>query len=147
MTKNPRGRRGFSLVELMVAVTIMGILLSFAAPSFTRAVEQSKADVAGANLRTAWSSQRLYRLDNPAYSPDFPTLVSAGLLDGNFPGYPGSPTPPYSLAVVSSDSQTFSITATRNGGNWSGSFSIDQTGTISGTITYDSEIPISPGFQ
>jgi type IV pilus assembly protein PilE len=147
MTPKSRARRGFSLVELSVTLTIMGILISFAAPSFTRAVEQSKADVAGANLRAVWSSQRFYRLDNPSYAPDLPTLVAAGLLDGNFPATSGSSTPPYAFAVASSDNQTFTITATRSGGVWSGTFSIDQTGTITGTLTYGSEVPISPGFQ
>jgi prepilin-type N-terminal cleavage/methylation domain-containing protein len=149
MTPMPRARRGFSLIELSVAMTIMGILISFAAPSFTRAVEQSKADVAGANLRAVWSAQRLYRLDNPLYAPDLPTLVTAGLLDGNFPFTSGSSTPPYAFAVGSPDGtgQTFTITATRSGGVWAGSFSIDQTGAITGTLTCGSEVPISPGFQ
>jgi prepilin-type N-terminal cleavage/methylation domain-containing protein len=147
MTAKTRTRRGVSLIEMTVALTIMGILLSFAAPSFTRAVEQSKADVAGGNLRSVWSAQRLYRLDNLAYAPDLPTLVSAGLLDASFPATPGNATPPYAFAVGSADNQIFAITATRSGGVWSGVFSIDQTGTITGTLTNGSEAPISPGFQ
>jgi prepilin-type N-terminal cleavage/methylation domain-containing protein len=149
-----RTRRGVSLIELMVSLMIMGVLISFSIPSFARAVEQSKADVAGGNLRTVWSAQRLYRLDNSTYAATLDILVTAGLIDSNFPGTSGSSTTPYNFLVVfpSSDPtgvQTFSITATRNGGNWSGYFSIDQTGTIDPTLTltYGSERAISPSFQ
>jgi prepilin-type N-terminal cleavage/methylation domain-containing protein len=146
MTTKPRARRGTSLIELMVAMTIMGVLISFSVPSFTRAVEQSKADVAGANLRAVWSAQRLYRLDNPAYAATLDILVAAGLLDPNFPGTLGSATTPYNFAVGTYDAQTFTITATRSAGSWSGSFSIDQTGTIAGTLTEAGQTSISPSF-
>ena len=143
----PRHRRGISLIELSVSLTIMGVLLSFAAPSFSRAMEQSKADVAGANLRSLWSAERLYRLDNLNYAPDLATLVSAGLLDANFPANAGSSAPPYAFTISYADSQTFTINATRGPATWAGAFSIDQTGTITGSISKAGEVSITPGFQ
>lgn len=149
MTSKSQARRGVSLIELSISLTIMGILISFAAPSFSRAVEQSKADVAGANLRAVWSSQRLYRLDNPAYASDLSTLVAAGLLDANFLGGSGSGSgpAPYTFTVASADNQGFAVNATRVGGVWSGTFSIDQSGTITGTLTKAGEVNLSPAFM
>ena len=76
-----RGRRGYSLVEMMVAMTILGVLFSMGIPRFQNSLEQSRADVAGANLRSIWSAKRLYWLENRTYSPDIQTLVSYNLID------------------------------------------------------------------
>ena len=64
------GRRGYSLVEMIVAVIVAGVLLSIGVPRFQRSLEQSRADVAGANLRAIWSAQRLYWLQNRAFAAD-----------------------------------------------------------------------------
>src|SRR5262245_45728216 len=74
-------RGGFSLIEIMAVVTITGVLISFAAPSFRRAVEQSRADIAGANLRAIWTAQRLYWLEYHKYTENLDELVSLELLD------------------------------------------------------------------
>ena len=107
----------------------------------------SKADISGGNLRAVWSAQRLYRLDNPTYASSLSLLITAGLLENNFPNDPGSAPSPYTFAVDSYSAQTFTISATRATGAWSGEFTIDQTGTISGTITNSVNAPISPTFQ
>ena len=129
----------------MVTMTIMGVLLSCSAPKFHRAVEQSRADVAAGNLRSLWSSERLYRLDNPAYAASLGELVAAGLLEANFAAG-GDPAPAYTYAVASSDAQGFAITATRAGGGWSGHLLIDQTGAVTGSITRTGEDDIAPGY-
>src|SRR5437870_2575805 len=72
---------GFSLMEVMIVLTVMGVLIAMAAPTFQRALEQSRADVAGANLRAIWSAERLYWLENHNYSGDLSELKSLGLID------------------------------------------------------------------
>ena len=59
---------------MMVAMVVLGVLLSMGIPRFQQSLEQSRADVAGANLRSIWSAQRLYWLENRAYAPDLTTL-------------------------------------------------------------------------
>jgi prepilin-type N-terminal cleavage/methylation domain-containing protein len=145
MTLKPRSRRGLSLVELMVALTVMTVMTSFAIPSFQRAAEQSRADVAGGNLRTIWSAQRLYRLDNATYASSLETLISAGLLDANF-ATPNGGTATYTYTIDEADGSTFTATATRATASWTGSFSIDDTGAITGTLSKAGELDISPGF-
>ena len=152
MIRPGRKRPGLSLIELMVALVIMGVLISYSTPTFSRAVEQSKADVAAANLRQIWSAQRLFRLDNLAYAADLATLTGSSqtgmpiYLDPSLTTTSGTPAPPYTFTIELIDAQTFSVTATRAGGSWSGSFAIDQNGTVTGSLTKSGETSITPGF-
>lgn len=62
-----RQQRGFSLIEIMVVIVIMGLLLSVAAPMVFQNVEQAQRQTVRAhfgNLKTALDS---YRLDNHRY--------------------------------------------------------------------------------
>ena len=137
-------RRGVSLVELMVAVTLMGILMSLAVPSFHRALEHSRADIAGANLRAIWSAERCYWLDYRSYTSDLSKLQSLGLLDPTIV----SATTFYVYAIQSASSNSFTATATRTGNTkWSGEFVIDGTGAVSGTVRATGEPDLVPGFQ
>jgi general secretion pathway protein G len=43
-------RRGFTLIELMVVMTIVSLLLTLAAPRYFRSIERSKETVLKANL-------------------------------------------------------------------------------------------------
>jgi prepilin-type N-terminal cleavage/methylation domain-containing protein len=137
-------RAGFSLMEIMVVLVIMGILMSMAVPSFHRAIEQSRADVAGANLQAIWSAQRLYWLDNHAYTADLTLLNSLGLVDPSVV----SATNVYVYAISAADANTFSATATRTGSTlWAGEFFINESGTLSGSISTIGQADIQPGFQ
>ncbi len=132
------------MIELLVSVTIMGILMSMAAPSFHRAVAQSRADIAAANLRAIWSAERCYWLDNRTYTDDLAQLTSLGLLDPSIAGASSY----YIYTIPSADNTSFVATVTRTSGSkWSGQFTIDQTGVISGSIDASGEPSIVPGFQ
>ncbi len=61
---SPRRSRGYSLMEMMLVLTIMGVLIAMCAPTYQQAMEQARADVAAANLRAIWSAERLYWLTN-----------------------------------------------------------------------------------
>lgn len=52
------GSRGLSLIEMMVAVTVLGTLVALAAPSFARIGERYKVDSVQADLVTALQSAR-----------------------------------------------------------------------------------------
>lgn len=136
-------RRGWSLVEVLVVVTMMAILISLGIPVFGRALEQSRADLAAANLRALWAAERLYWLDSHTYTADLTQLQSAGLLDpallsaGN----------PYVYQVKVAGPGVFTATATRIGGVWTGVLTVDQSGTCSGNVQAAGQPTISPGFQ
>lgn len=61
-----RGREslGFTLIELVVTVLIIGILAAFAVPQYLRTVETSKADDAVALVNIVGTTNRMYALDH-----------------------------------------------------------------------------------
>ncbi|MGD0897146.1 MAG: prepilin-type N-terminal cleavage/methylation domain-containing protein [Thermoguttaceae bacterium] len=140
---------GFTLVELMVVVTILAVLIGMAVPRFVRAVEQSRADIAAANLRAIWGAERLYWLENHAYTDQLSQqtpqgLVELGLLDPAVASASGD----YVYRITAAGSDTFQAEATRTGSAfWAGTLTIDQTGTTGGSISAAGETAITPGFQ
>jgi prepilin-type N-terminal cleavage/methylation domain-containing protein len=144
--------RGYTLIETIVAIIVMGILISMGIPQFQQSLEQARANVAGANLQAIWSAQRLYWLENRTYATDLATLQS--LTTPNFsplidPSLVTAVTP-YTYVVTSpDDGNTFTATATRaNSSGWSGSWTIDQNGNTSGAILKAGHAtPIVLGFQ
>jgi type II secretory pathway pseudopilin PulG len=131
-------------MEVIIVLAVIGVLISMSVPSFRRSMEQSRADIAGSNLRAIWSAQRIYWLEQRCYTSDLSALESLGLLDTTVV----AGTPQYTYAVVSADSSSFTATATRRGSTrWSGQFSISQDGVISGVLGAAGEPNIVPGFQ
>ena len=55
-----KNKKGFTLLELLVVVLIIGILASIALPQYTRAVEKAKLSEALTTLKSIENS--LYRL-------------------------------------------------------------------------------------
>lgn len=51
--------RGFSLVELMVTIVILGVLLAMAAPSFSEMVRNNRSQAAANELVSALNSARM----------------------------------------------------------------------------------------
>jgi type II secretion system protein G len=61
------GQRGFTLVELMVVVAILGILAAIAVPSYMNYVMRAKASEAVGFLAAIKSYQEAYRVENFQY--------------------------------------------------------------------------------
>lgn len=62
-------RRGFTLVELIIVIVILGILAGVAALSFTNVTQSSKDGVAKANLRALKSACQVYAVNNNGALP------------------------------------------------------------------------------
>ncbi len=63
----PRCNRGFTLLELMVVIVILGILASFIVPNIMDAPEDAKVMKAKTTIASLESALKLYKLDNGAY--------------------------------------------------------------------------------
>jgi prepilin-type N-terminal cleavage/methylation domain-containing protein len=61
--------RGFTLVELMIVVSILGIMASIAAPKFASMLRKAQEGAAKGNLGMLRSGLRIYYSDNQGLSP------------------------------------------------------------------------------
>ena len=62
-----RLRRGFTLIELMIVVAIIGILAALAIPNFIRFQARSKQSEAKSNLKSLFTAQRSYYQEHDSY--------------------------------------------------------------------------------
>lgn len=69
---------GFTLVEIMIVVLIIGILLAIAIPNFVQARESSRAKACVANLKQIDSAKQQYMMDKNAstFTTDVSSLVT-----------------------------------------------------------------------
>ena len=99
--------RGFTLIELMIVVTIVGILAMVAYPSYQDSVRKSRRADAIAALGAAQLAQEKYRANNAAYG----SAADIGLAAN-------SPNSYYAMTVAGTSATAYIITATgQNGQN------------------------------
>lgn len=128
---------GFTLIELMIAVVVVGILTLIAVPAYTKYTVKAKRSAAESFIMSVANKQEQYILDTRSYANDPNALNTLQI----------SPSADvannYTISVAaSSPPPTFTVTATPYGGQLSndtqcGALSIDQTGnkTIGGSGT------------
>ncbi len=107
---------GFSLIELMVVVAIVGILAAIAYPSYTEYVIRGKIPEATSGLSEIRLKAEQYFADNRTYvgftSPD---------LTGKYKDF--------TFAVSNLTATTYTLTATGNGGMSGFSYTVNQSNT------------------
>ncbi|MBM3728800.1 MAG: type II secretion system protein [Acidobacteria bacterium] len=75
-----RRRRGFTLVELMIVLTVVSILVSIAVPMYQKSIVRAKESVLRNNLFTLRTLIDEYTYDKQKAPQSLQDLVSAGYL-------------------------------------------------------------------
>lgn len=70
-----RDERGFTLIELMIVIAIIGILAAIAIPQFSAYRQRSYNAAANSDLKNATTAQEAYFVDNQTYATDVTSLL------------------------------------------------------------------------
>lgn len=77
MCKYTKRQAGFTIIELLVVIVIIGILAAIALPKFIGVREDANIAVSKSNLKTIQTAVERYYMDTGAYPAQLSTLVTA----------------------------------------------------------------------
>jgi len=77
-----RNEKGFTLMELMIVIVIIGVLAAIGVPAYTSYIEKSKKTVCFTNLRVLNTAVEMYKLEKEVVPADFAALK--GYMDDDF---------------------------------------------------------------
>ena len=118
-------KKGFTLVEVLIVVIIIGILASIGIPQFAASIEKAKGGEARAGLGHIQTGEKIYYAEKEYYTTSLSDLDIS--LTQTY----------WSFSIATPTSTTFTATATRSGGTQRGQTIImNQLGTLSGTWVY-----------
>ena len=113
-------KKGFTLVEVLIVVIIIGILAAIGIPQFADSIEKAKGGEARAGLGHIQTGEKVYFAENETYSN------ATGDLDITL-------STTYWDFTIDATSTQYTATATRVGGTRSGqTIQMDEAGTMSG---------------
>ncbi|MCP4833368.1 MAG: prepilin-type N-terminal cleavage/methylation domain-containing protein [Phycisphaera sp.] len=88
-------KRGFTLIEILIVVVILGILAAIIVPQFTDAAQEAGASSARSQLQSLRSQIELHRVQNNGAAPaDLAELVTDGYIR-SVPSWPAGFTATY----------------------------------------------------
>ena len=128
-----KNHKGFTMIELMIVVAIVGILAAIAYPAYQEQVRQSRrADCAGELTLLANAMERWFTLNG-----SYPATVAAMNFPANCPIDGG--TVSYTFSIPARTATTFTVQATPTGPQTS-----DKCGNL--TLTHTGQQGVSTGL-
>ena len=106
MNRPNRQRRGFTLIEILIVVVILGILAAIVIPQFTNASQEATESAIRSQLQTIRGQIELYRVRNAGNLPTGFTGADSSLMDppgDQAPYLTQTPTLPPNWAFVFGD--------------------------------------------
>jgi type IV pilus assembly protein PilE len=103
---------GFTLVELMITVAIIGILTSVGYPSYQNHIKKAKRVEAQGALVSFATAMEQWRVENNSYKVGTDGTVISDIFSNQVPTDGGTKT--YTLSLVS-DATSYTLTATPDG--------------------------------
>jgi type IV pilus assembly protein PilA len=82
-----KGDQGFTLVELLVVIVIVGILTAIALPSFLNQSAKAKQVEAKTNMSAINKAQQLWRVERASFTTNFADLALGRLVGASDPAY------------------------------------------------------------
>ncbi len=127
-------KKGFTLVELLMVVIIIGILVTLAVPNYYRSVERAKGGKAKAAMDAIRKAELQYRAFNDTFVGESGSMSDLQNYDLPNDLVAAGDDADWTYGVTNTSASTMTVTATRKAGPYSSSsFTMDQDGTITGT--------------
>jgi type IV pilus assembly protein PilA len=128
-------KKGFTLIELIIVIVIIGVLATFAVPLYLKSTERAKEVKAKHALGIIARAEKMYRSNNDQYL-DFAIGGADAALGAYIELADIDTDNDWTYETSGSSSSGFLTTATRSNGNNAGeTISFDQSGIWGGDFT------------